>query len=102
MDNLAPVKVTSSEKEFIEYLIGFIVKTNPGDLNTNLEQVTKDLQDNYDPKHNLNLHRKQYGNLKSCVQLEATKMVFEIFGSAFRFLHPNKVVEANQRGLLTP
>ena len=37
MDNLAPVKVTSSEKEFIEYLISFIVKTNPGDLITNLE-----------------------------------------------------------------
>ena len=30
------VQCTSSEKEFIEFVIDYIVKTNPGDLYTNL------------------------------------------------------------------
>ena len=83
-------------------MIAFIVKKNPEDLITTLEDVTKDLQENYDPKHELNLHRKQYGNLKRCVQLPATKAVLEIHGHAFRFLPEIKVAEANEKGFLTP
>jgi hypothetical protein len=60
---LDSVETTNKEKAFIEYLITFIVKKNPEDLITTLEDITKDLQENYDPKHELNLHRKQYGNL---------------------------------------
>lgn len=60
------------------------------------------MQENYDPKHELNLHRKQYGNLKRCVQLPATKAVLEIHGHAFRFLPEIKITEANEKGFLTP
>ena len=60
--------VTSSEKQFIEFLIDFIVETNPGDLHTNLNKVTSHLQENFDPKHELNLHRKQFGSIKNVVE----------------------------------
>ena len=33
--------VSDQEKVFLEFLIDFIVETNPGDLTTNLAKVTK-------------------------------------------------------------
>ena len=72
----AQVNCPSPERAFIAFLIEYIVDTNPGDLITNVAKITQHLQDNFDPKHELNLHRKQYGNLKDCVKSEATKMVF--------------------------
>ena len=102
MEGLPSVKATSSEKEFIEYLISYIVSTNPGDLQTNLNKVTSDLQDNYDTKHNLNLYRKSFGNIKDVVKPDATKMVFKLEGTAFRFEHPSSVARANECGVLTP
>ena len=95
------INCTSGEKQFIEYLIGYIVKTNAGDLTTNIAKVSQDIQSNYDAKHDLNLFRKQYGNLKDCVKKEAISRVFMIDGTAFKFVHPNKVEAANNAGVLT-
>ena len=52
------VQVASDEKKFIEFLVDYIVKTNPGDLTTNLAKVSKDIQNDYGPKDDLNLYRK--------------------------------------------
>ena len=41
MESQNEIKVTSSEKQFIEFLIGFIVETIGGDLQTNLDKVSK-------------------------------------------------------------
>ena len=95
------INVTSGEKQFIEFLIDFIVETNPGDLQTNLNKVSQHIQEKFDPKHDLNLYRKQFGNLKDCVKVEGTKRVFSIEGTAFRFVHHTKVEEAYQAGILT-
>ena len=86
---------TSGEKQFIEFLVGFIVETNPGDLQTNIAKVSKHIQDTYDPKHDLNLFRKQYGNLKDCINTESIKRVFALEGTSFRFVHHTKMAEAN-------
>ena len=57
----------SWEKQFIEFLVSYIVDTNPGDLLTNLDKISKHMVDAIPPKHELNLYRKQYGNLKDCI-----------------------------------
>ena len=95
------VQVTPSEKKFIEFLVGFIVETNPGDLITNLQKVSQHLQDKYDPKDELNLYRKQFGNLKDCAKTPATSMVFVIDGTAFKFKHPTEVEAAFNAGILS-
>ena len=101
MEGVPQVKVTSSEKIFIEFLIDYIVETNAGDMITNLQKVSTHIQDQYPPKHELNLYRKSFGNLKDCVKAEATQLVFRIDGTSFKFQHPNKVELANQAGVLT-
>ena len=50
--------VTSSEKEFIEFLTAYIVDNNTDELNANLKDITSHIQEKYPPKHNLNLFRK--------------------------------------------
>ena len=95
------VNCTSGEKQFIEFLIGYIVETNPGDLHTNIAKVSQHIQSKYDPKHDLNLFRKQYGNLKDCVKQAAIARVFQIDGTSFKFVHPNSVAAANDAGVLT-
>ena len=97
----AAPNVSSSEKQFIEFLVSFIVKTNPGDLLTNLGQVADHLQKEYDAKHDLNLYRKAFGNIKDVCKQEGVKRVFVLEGTAFKFVHPNKVAEANAQGVLT-
>ena len=101
MESQSQIKITSSEKQFIEFLIGFIVETNGGDLQTNLEKVSKHIQDKYDPKHDLNLYRKSFGNLKDCVKKEGTKLIFQIDGTCFKFTHPTQVERAYHLGVLT-
>mmetsp|Transcript_17675 Transcript_17675/g.29869 ORF Transcript_17675/g.29869 Transcript_17675/m.29869 type:complete len:80 (+) Transcript_17675:17-256(+) len=70
------IKCTSSEKGFIAFLIDYIVETNPGDLSTNLMKVSQHIQEKYDPKDDLNLYRKSFGNIKDCIKSEGTKAVF--------------------------
>ena len=79
------IKCYSDEKQFIEFLVDYIVETNPGDLYTNLLKVSQDIQKDYGPKNDLNLYRKQFGNLKDCIKKDATKMVFKLDGTCFKF-----------------
>src|SRR5210317_1734613 len=95
------VTATDSEKQFIEFLIGYIVQTDPGDLLTNISKVSTHIQKEYDPKHELNLFRKQFGNLKDCVKQPAIQAVFCLEGTSFRFVHPTKVQAAKDAGILT-
>ena len=90
----ANVRCSSGEKQFIEFLTAYIVETNPGDLQTNIAKVSQHIQDKYPPKHDLNLHRKQFGNFKDCVKTDAMKLVFAIEGTSFRFVHHTKVADA--------
>ena len=101
MESYPQVNISSSEKQFIEFLVDFIVTTNPGDLITNQSNITDHLQKNYEKKHELNLHRKQYGNIKDCIKQDGIKMVFKLDGLAFKFLHHTKVEQAYQAGVLT-
>ena len=43
MESVAQVQISSSEKQFIEFLVDFIVTTNPGDLITNASNITDHL-----------------------------------------------------------
>ena len=85
------VKCASDEKKFIEFLVDYIVKTNPGDLTTNLAKVSKDIQNDYGPNDDLNLYRKQFGNINDCINRKPTGMVFTMEGTCFKFKHPTKV-----------
>ena len=92
----------SSEKLFIEFLVNFIVDTNPGDLLTNLEKISKYLVDEMPPKHEVNLYRKQYGNLKDCIMQSAlVKQVFVLDGTCFKFRSHKDVLGCIALGILT-
>ena len=87
--------VSSSEKQFIEFLVDYVVTTNPGDLLTNLEKLSKHMTDNLPPKCDANLYRKQYGNLKDCIlQGKGIKRVFVLDGTCFRFRRHAEVMQA--------
>ena len=86
MESGGSAGVTSWEKEFIEFLVQYIVDTNPGDLQTNLQTLSQYMLDKLPPKCEVNLYRKQYGNLKDCVlQGKGIMKVFALEGTAFRF-----------------
>jgi len=50
--------VSSGEKAFITFLVEYIVRTSPGDLQTNLSHLSKYMLDDLDAKCNENLYRK--------------------------------------------
>ena len=77
--------VTTSEKEFIQYLIGYIVEKNPGDLIANLKDITEHIQETYPPKHELNKFRKSFGNFKDCIKSAGIQAVFRLDGTCFKF-----------------
>ena len=58
MESSAAAGVTSSEKAFIEFLIDYIVETNPGDMQTNLQNMSQHMLDKMPPKCDANLYRK--------------------------------------------
>ena len=98
----ASVSVSSSEKSFIEFLVDYLVTSNPGDLLTNLAQLTTHMQSALPPKSEANLYRKQYGNLKDCItQGKGIKKVFVLDGTCFRFRRHPEVVDAGDKGILT-
>ncbi len=95
-------KVSSSEKAFIEFLIDYIVATNPGDMQTNLQNMSQHMLDNMPPKCEANLYRKQYGNLKDCIlQGKGIKQVLVLDGTAFKFRRHPEVVQAYEAGTVT-
>lgn len=93
--------VGSSEKAFIEFLVDYLVETNPGDLLTNLEHLSKHMH-TLPPKGDANLYRKQYGNLKDCItQGKGIKKVFVLDGTCFKFRKHLEVCTAHDAGILT-
>ena len=92
-------KTSSSEKKFLTFLINYVVRTNPGDLYTNLQHLSKHMTDELEPKCEENLYRKQYGNLKDCVLQGKTIMtVFVLDGTCFKFAHPTTVEKVYNAG----
>ena len=92
-------KCPPNEKKFLTFLINYVVRTNPGDLYTNLTHVTKHMTDDLDPKCEENLHRKKYGNLKECVLASKTIMtVFNLDSTCFRLNKPDVVEKVYQAG----
>ena len=89
----AAVNISSGEKKFITFLINYVVDTSPGDLQTNLMNLSKHMLDSMDPKCEENLYRKQYGNLKDCCLAGRGIMsVFQLSGTAFKFSKWEKIV----------
>ena len=73
-------------KKFLTFLVNYVVTTNSDYMQTNLTHLTKHMTDNLDSKSEENLYRKQFGNLKQCVQASETIMtVFKIDGTTFKF-----------------
>ena len=100
VESSAP-KTPSNEKKFITFLINYVVRTNPGDLQTNLMHMSKHMTDDLAPKCEENLYRKQYGNLKECVLAGKTIMkVFVLDGTCFKFRKPVIVEQVYNAGNL--
>ena len=77
----------NDEKKFLTFLINYVVDTSPGDLQTNLMHLSKHMLDKMDALDPINLHRKQYGNLKDAC-LGSPNVVMKVFvldGSCFKF-----------------
>jgi len=88
MVSAASSKITPivGELAFISFLVTYIVDTNPGDLFTNLEYLSKYMLDRMDPLNPLNIYRKAYGNLKECITKgKAISAVFQLDGTCFKF-----------------
>ena len=97
-----PASVTSGERAFIYFLVDYIVSTNPGDLYTNIQHLSKHMLDNMPPKCEENLYRKQYGNLKDCLlQGSGIMSVFNLDGTCFKFRSHADVTNAYGNGILT-
>ena len=92
--------VSGPEKAFIAFLINYIVDTNPNYLFTNVADVSKHIQDSFDARHELNLYRKSFGNLKQCVQSEHTAKVVILEGLRFNFVAHDKMEEAKASGII--
>ena len=93
--------IIDGERLFIEFLVSYIVETNPGDLYTNVDKISKHLQEKFDPLDPLNKYRKSFGNLKDCVKSPGTKRVLRLDGTSFRFCHITEVEAAHEDGILT-
>lgn len=85
------------DKEFYNYLFDYLVangglrwQITVADLGTSNLTPVNELQGKYDPKHNLNLFRKQYGNM-----YEALKPIkdpfFVLDSSVVRMKKPSEV-----------
>ena len=99
MESIA--KPSADEQAFIEFLISYIVDKDAKYMRTDLAKVSAHIQKEYGAKDPLNLYRKQFGNLKDCVQKDATKRVFELEGTNFKFVHHTKVEEAYTAGIFS-
>lgn len=51
-------KCPSNETKFLTFLINYIVRTNSGELQTNLTHLSKHMTDDLEPKCEENLYRK--------------------------------------------
>ena len=91
----------ADEKAFIEFLINYIVDKEPNYMRTDLAKVTKHLQNDFKATDPLNLYRKQFGNLKDCVQKAGIKQVLELEGTNFKFLETAKVEAAFNAGVIS-
>ena len=93
--NITPAQ----EKRYLSFLIDYVVSTNPNMLQCNLQHLSKHMLDKMDALDPINLHRKQYGNLKdSCVSSAIVMSVFKLDGTCFKFRDWEEVVAANAAG----
>ena len=69
-------------------------------MTTNLAKVTKELQENKEATDPLNTYRKKFGNLKDCVNVTGTNLIFHLNGTSFQFNHPTKIFEAYGAGVI--
>ena len=65
-----------NELEFLTFLINFVVDKSPGDLLINFSDLSEHMV-KMEHKCDENLYRKQYGNMKECV--EAGKAIMAVF-----------------------
>ena len=95
VSNISP----ASEKKYLTFLIDYVVNTSPDKLQCNLQHLSTHMLDNMDALDSLNLHRKQYGNLKdSVLKSNIVMSVFKLDGTCFKFRKWNEVVAANNAG----
>ena len=82
-------------------MVTFVVTSNPGDLLTNLGELSKYMLESMDPLAPENLYRKQYGNLKECITKgKAINAVFQLDGTCFKFQKPQLVEAAHNNVLM--
>mmetsp|Transcript_43238 Transcript_43238/g.57215 ORF Transcript_43238/g.57215 Transcript_43238/m.57215 type:complete len:84 (+) Transcript_43238:38-289(+) len=82
VQNITPAQ----EKKFLTFLVDYVVRTSPDMLQTNLQHLSKYMLESMPPLDPINLHRKQYGNLKdACVSSPIVMSVFKLDGTCFKF-----------------
>lgn len=64
MVSSAPSSISSAERDFITFLVNWVVELSPGDLMFNLGDLATHMTNKMPPKCPENLYRKQFGNLK--------------------------------------
>ncbi|CAD8122246.1 unnamed protein product [Paramecium sonneborni] len=86
------------EKEFYEFLMEIICKQNSIRLQMGSNDIVNAMQ-KLPPKHPVNMHRKQYGNLQQC--FKAKKNPFFSYTDNLVILLPkDKMDQLNQHGLV--
>mmetsp|Transcript_25411 Transcript_25411/g.28220 ORF Transcript_25411/g.28220 Transcript_25411/m.28220 type:complete len:170 (+) Transcript_25411:6-515(+) len=91
----------SDEKRFIGFLLKFICSTQPKNLHTNLDKISKYMLDKMEALCNENLYRKQYGNLKECVLAgEGILAVFKLDGTCFKLKKRDQLGACYEGGLI--
>ena len=72
-----------SDQEFQEYILDKLCELGTWRLQLPIADMTKEMQ-KLDPKHNVNLHRKQYGNTEASLKQGVPKPVYIVDGTIIK------------------
>jgi len=86
----------SSEKEFHSFVLKTISTHGGWRMAMPISEVTKEMQ-KLDPKHTVNLFRKQFGNISGCLKT-IKNPVFYLDSSTIKLQPYDKVKECYQAG----
>ena len=70
-------KVSPQEGLFIEFVLTYIVETNPGYLKQTTQKISQEIDRRFDAQHLVRKHAKQFNQFFDCLQHQYTHQMFE-------------------------
>merc|ERR1711935_524486 len=93
-------QVSDDEKAFIEFVINYIVTSNPGYFTQSVAKIDKAVRE-LAATDKLNLYRKKFGNMDGALKTPASASVMHIEGNNVKFSADDAIKAAHAAGTLT-